>query len=151
MGGRTRRKRSKAVTLVLAGSATLAGCGAPVEQRDAYASLADCVNDWNNAAQCEPVRDNRFAPNYFYGPRYYGASFPDGRPRPSTHAMDAVLVAPTGSSSSTSRSWFGSRSGAWFSSSSSSSRTSSSSSHSSGSTSRGGFGSTGRSMSSSGS
>lgn len=151
MGGRTQRKRSQAITLVLAGSATLAGCSSPVEQRDAYASLADCVKDWNNAAQCEPVRDNRFASNYFYGPRYFGASFPDGRPRPSAHAMDAVQVAAAGSSSSASRSWFGSRSGSWFSSSSSSSRSSSSSSHSSGSTSRGGFGSTGRSMSSSGS
>ncbi|MBI2748710.1 MAG: hypothetical protein HYX43_05030 [Burkholderiales bacterium] len=136
------RKRSRAVTLVLAGSATLAGCGAPVEQRDAYASLADCVKDWNNAAQCEPARDNRYASNYFYGPRYYGASFPDGRPRPSANAMDAAYIATALSPSSASRSWFGSRSGSWF---------SSSSSHSSGSTSRGGFGSTGRSMSSSGS
>ena len=154
MGGRTQRKRSNAITLVLAGSATLAGCSSPVEQRDAYASLADCVKDWNNAAQCQPVRDNRFSSNYYYGPRYFGASYPDGRPRPSAHAMDAVLLAPTGSSSSTSRSWFGSRSSSWFSSSSSSSsssRSSSSSSHSSGSTSRGGFGSSGHSASSSGS
>ena len=148
MGGRTQRKRSTAITLVLAGSATLAGCSSPVEQRDAYASLADCVKDWNNAAQCEPVRDNRYASNYFYGPPYFGSSLTDGRPRPSPNAMDAVRVASAGSSTSASRSWFGSRSSSSF---SSSSRSSSSSSHSSGSTSRGGFGSTGRSMSSSGS
>lgn len=148
MGGRTQRKRSKAVTLVLAGSATLAGCGAPVEQRDAYASLADCVRDWNNAAQCEPVRDNRFASNYFYGPPYFGSSLTDGRPRPSPNAMDAIRVGSASSSTSASRSWFGSRSSSSF---SSSSRSSSSPSHSSSGTSRGGFGSTGRSASSSGS
>lgn len=39
MGNRV-RKRSAAVTLVLAGNATLSGCGSPVEQRDAYATQA---------------------------------------------------------------------------------------------------------------
>lgn len=142
------RKRSRAITLVLAGSAALAGCESPVEQRDAYASLADCTRDWENPAQCEPVRDGRFASSYYYGPRYFGSAYPDGRPRPSPHAMDAVPLARS-SSSSGSRSWFssGSSSRSWSSSSSSSSRSSSSS----GSTSRGGFGSSGRSASSSGS
>lgn len=135
------RKRSRAVTLVLAGSAALAGCESPQEQRDAYQSLADCTRDWETPAQCEPVRDGRFAPSYYYGPRYFGSSYPDGRPRPSTHAMDAIRVAGTTASSSSSRSWFGARS-----SSSSASHPSSSSS-----TSRGGFGSSGRSASSSGS
>ena len=140
---RMQRKRSAAITLVLAGS-TLAGCGGPVEQRDAYASLNDCVKDWQGPAQCQPVQDGRYASNYFYGPPYFGASLTDGRPRPSPNAMDAVRLASTsGSSSSTSRSWF--RSGS-SSSSFSSSRTSSSSSSSS--SSRGGFGSTGRSFSS---
>ena len=138
------RKRSRAVTLVLAGSAALAGCESPVEQRDAYQSLADCTKDWANAAQCEPVRDGRFASSYYYGPPYFGSSYPDGRPRPSTHAMDAVPLARAASSSSSSRSWFGARSSSWSSPSSSSSRSSSSSS-----TSRGGFGSSGRSASSS--
>ena len=45
------RKRSAAITLVLAGSATLSGCGSPVEQRDAYANQAACVAASNSAQQ----------------------------------------------------------------------------------------------------
>ena len=134
------RKRSTAITLVLAGS-TLAGCGGPVEQRDAYASLDDCVKDWKSPAQCQQVRDGRFASNYYYGPPYFGPSLTDGRPKPSPNAMDAIRLASTGNSSSSSRSWFSS------SSSSSISHTSGSSGGSS-SSSRGGFGSTGHSFSS---
>ena len=140
---RMQRKRSAAITLVLAGS-TLGGCGGPVEQRDAYASLNDCVKDWQSPTQCQPVQDGRYASNYFYGPPYFGSSLTDGRPRPSANAMDAVRLASTSGSSSSSRSWFSSGSS---SSSASSSRTSSSSSSSS--SSRGGFGSTGSSFSSS--
>ena len=142
MGNLKQRKRSAAITLVLAGS-TLAGCSGPAEQRDAYASLNDCVKDWQNPAQCQPVRDGRYSSNYFYGPPYFGPSLTDGRPRPSANAMDAVRLSP--GSSSSSRSWFSSGS------SSSSASRSSTSSHSSSSSSRGGFGSTGHSFSSSGS
>ena len=142
------RKRSAAITLVLAGS-TLAGCSGPVEQRDAYASLNDCVKDWQNSSQCSPVSDGRYSSNYYYGPPYYGASLTDGRPRPSPNAMDAVRVAQAGSSS---RSWFSSgSSSSSFRSTSSSSSSSHTSSSSSSSSSRGGFGSTGHSFSSSGS
>jgi hypothetical protein len=140
----TQRKRSAAITLVLAGS-TLAGCGGPAEQRDAYASLNDCVKDWQNPAQCQPVRDGRYSSSYFYGPSYFGPSLTDGRPRPSPNAMDAVRLASGSTSSSSSRSWFSSGS------SPSSASRSSSSPHTSSSTSRGGFGSTGHSFSSSGS
>lgn len=66
------RKRSAAITLVLVGSATLAGCGSPVEQRDAYSDMQSCVKDWNNASLCEPVKDGRYSSTYFYGPPYYG-------------------------------------------------------------------------------
>lgn len=142
MGNRKQRKRSAAITLVLAGS-TLAGCSGPAEQRDAYASLNDCVKDWQNPAQCQPVRDGRYSSNYFYGPPYFGPSLTDGRPRPSANAMDAVRLSP--GSSSSSRSWFSSGSSA------STASRSSTSSHSSSSSSRGGFGSTGHSFSSSGS
>lgn len=139
------RKRSAAITLVLAGS-TLAGCGGPVEQRDAYSSLDSCIKDWQSSAKCQPVSDGRYASSYYYGPAYFGPSLTDGRPRPSPNAMDAVRLASTSSSSSSSsRSWFSSGS-----SSSAISHTSGSSSSSS-STSRGGFGSTGHSFSSSGS
>jgi uncharacterized protein YgiB involved in biofilm formation len=138
-------KRSRAITLVLAGSAVLAGCDTPVEQRDAYASLADCTKDWETPTKCEPVADGRYARSYYYGPPYFGSALTDGRPRPSPNAMEAVYLKRAASGSSTSRSWFSSRS----TSSSSTSRSSSSSSSSS--TSRGGFGSSGRSASSSGS
>ena len=86
-----RRRRSAAITLVLAG--TISGCSEPVPQRDVYQSLADCQRDWGEPPQCEPVRDQRYAPSYYYGPRYYGSSFPDGRPRASRNAMEAVRVA----------------------------------------------------------
>ena len=68
------RKRSAAITLVLAGSATLAGCGSPVEQRDAYSNQQDCLKDWNNPALCEPVKDGKYSSSYFYGPPYYASS-----------------------------------------------------------------------------
>jgi len=141
MAGGKQRKRSAAITLVLAGS-TLGGCSGPVEQRDAYASLDACVKDWQSPAKCQPVKDGRYSSSYFYGPSYFGPSLTDGRPKPSANAMDAVRVGSTGSSSSSSRSSFSSGS------SSSSSSTHTSGSSSSG-TSHGGFGSTGHSSSSS--
>lgn len=86
---RSGRKRSAAVTLVLAGS--LSGCGGePVPQQDAYSNLNDCVRDWGNASQCQPVRDGRYASSYYYGPSHFGSRYPDGRPKPSANAMDAV-------------------------------------------------------------
>lgn len=146
------RKRSAAITLVLAGSATLAGCGSPVEQRDAYSSLDSCVRDWNNAAMCEPVKDGRYSSSYFYGPPYYGngttySMF--GRTRspsisPSPNAMDVQRM-QTGTVKTSARAQqamtmgFGPRGRTGGSSSSSSSS----------SVSRGGFGSTGASSSSS--
>jgi hypothetical protein len=68
------RKRSATITLVLAGSATLAGCGSPIEQRDAYASQQACQKDWTNPALCEPVKDGRYASSYFYGPPYFASN-----------------------------------------------------------------------------
>ena len=143
MANRIRRKRSAAITLVLAGS-TLAGCSGPAEQRDADASLNDCVKDWQSSAQCQPVKDGRYSSSYYYGPPYYGASLTDGRPRPSANAMDAVRV---GSTASSSRSWFSSGSSSSY-RSTSSSRSTHTSSSSSSSSSSGGFGSTGCSFSS---
>jgi hypothetical protein len=139
------KKRSAAITLVLAGSATLGGCGSPVEQRDAYASQEACVRDWSNAALCEPVKDGKYAASYFYGPAYYGAGIAYslfGRSRtpaitPSPNAMDAQRL-PTGTVASSPLSRLAMSAGAGPRSSSSS-----------GSTSRGGFGSTARASSSS--
>lgn len=89
---RTTRKRSAAITLVLAGGAALSGCGEPESQRDVYTKLDDCQRDWGNPVQCEPVRDGRYSSTYFYGPRYYGSSFPSGRPRPSANALEAAFA-----------------------------------------------------------
>jgi hypothetical protein len=119
-----RRKRSAAITLVLAGS--LGGCSEPVPQRDVYTSLAECQRDWApQAQQCEPVRDGRYANNWFYGPRYYGSAWPSGQPKSSANAVDAVRTERTRTTSTSSRSF------------SSGSRSST--------TSRGGFGSSARS------
>ena len=91
---RRKKKRSAAITLVLAGSATLAGCGSPVEQRDAYASQQACLKDWENPALCEPVKDGKYASSYFYGPPYYASGsgwsfFGRSSYSPSANAMDA--------------------------------------------------------------
>lgn len=146
------RKRSAAITLVLAGSATLGGCGSPVEQRDAYSSLQSCVKDWSNSSLCEPVRDGKYASSYFYGPPYYGSgtawSF-FGRSRspslnPSPNAMDVQRL-QTGTVASSPKSQLAMRVGAGPRSSSFSS-----SSGSGTSVARGGFGSTGASSSSGG-
>ncbi len=141
------RKRSGAITLVLAGSATVAGCGSPVEQRDAYATQAACVRDWSNAQLCEPVRDGRYSSSYFYGPPYYGNGTTYslfGRTRspsiePSPNAMDAHRL-PTGTVATSSTAALAMRSGVGPRASSSGGST----------TVRGGFGSSGSSSSSSG-
>ncbi|MEO8203032.1 MAG: hypothetical protein ABI630_04160 [Betaproteobacteria bacterium] len=132
MGGG--RKRSAAVTLVLAGS--LSGCGEPQTQHDVYAKLEDCTKDWGNPAECSQVTDGRHSSTYFYGPRYYGSSFPSGRPRPSPNALEAT---PAGRGGATHMAGSGSRD------SLASSRVGTP-----GSVSRGGFGSSARSMSSGG-
>lgn len=132
MHARRHRKRSAAITLVLIGSLT--GCGRPEQQRDVYTSLADCSKDWSQPVECEPVRDGRFSNSYFYGPGYYGASFPSGRPRPSQNALDAVHTGVTSGIASSGRS-------------SSFSSRSSSGSGSSSSVSRGGFGTSGHASS----
>ena len=99
------RKRSAAITLVLAGSAGLGGCGSPVEQRDAYSSMQSCVKDWSEPALCEPARDGRYASSYHYGPPYYATSgwnlFGRDRIVSSPNAMDATRL-PTGSVASSS-------------------------------------------------
>ena len=90
------RKRSTAITLVLAGSAALSGGGEPESQRDVYTKLEDCSKDWGNPTQCEPVRDGKHSGSYFYGPRYYGSSWPSGRPKPSANAIEATRAGPGG-------------------------------------------------------
>lgn len=139
MGHRS-RKRSAAITLVLAGGATLGGCGSPVEQRDAYSNMQSCVKDWNNPALCQPVRDGRYASSYFYGPPYYGSGsgwsfFGRSRPQASANAMDAYKM-ETGSVARSPQSALAMRTGAGAFSGSSG-------------VSRGGFGSTGHSSGSS--
>ena len=128
------RKRSAAITLVLAGS--LSGCSEPVPQRDVYTNVGDCQRDWGQAQMCQPVRDGRYAGSWFYGPSYFGETWPSGRPRANQNAVDAVRTGErTALAAAPSRYWGAS-------SSSSSSRSSGSSGIS-----RGGFGSSAHSSS----
>ncbi len=132
------RKRSAAITLVIAGSATLGGCGSPIEQRDAYSSMQSCTKDWNNPTLCQPVKDGRYASSYFYGPPYYGSGsgwsfFGSSRPQASPNAMEATRL-DSGSVARSPQSALAMRTGAGPSSSN---------------IARGGFGSTGHSSSSS--
>lgn len=105
-----RRRRSAAITLVLAGA--VSGCGEPQPQRDVYGSLAECTRDWNGPQQCEPVRDGRYSNSWFYGPSHYGSAWPSGRPKPSPNAIEATRSQRSGAvahgSSSVSRGGFGS-------------------------------------------
>jgi hypothetical protein len=105
-----------------------------VEQRDAYASLQDCVKDWNSTELCEPARDNRYASSYHYGPPYFASSgwsmFGRNRISPSANAMEATRLTP-GSVASSPKAALASRMGL--------------SGGGSSGISRGGFGSTGRS------
>jgi hypothetical protein len=134
------RKRSAAITLVLAGSAGLGGCGSPIEQRDAYANLQSCVKDWGDTSLCEPVKDGRYSTTYLYGPPYYGSSgwsfFGRNRTVPSPNAMDATRL-QAGSVAASPLAARASRMGI--------------SGGGSGGISRGGFGSSGHASSSSGS
>ena len=134
------RKRSAAIPLVLAGSATLGGCGSPVEQRDAYASMQSCVKDWGDTSLCEPVKDGRYSSSYMYGPPYYASSgwnlFGRDRVVSSPNAMEASRL-PTGSVATSSLSARATRMGV--------------SGGGSSSISRGGFGSSSSHASSSGS
>jgi hypothetical protein len=105
----TSRKRSAAVTLVLAG--TLSGCGNPDAQQDVYTNLEACKKDWGEPSKCAPVADGRYSSSYFFGPRYYGSSFPSGRPRPSANALEATHAGSGGAThlaGNTVRSGFGS-------------------------------------------
>ena len=120
------RKSSGRVTLVLIGTAALAGCGRDEEvRRDVYKSREDCLADWGNKAEdCTPATEKRHAGSgFFYGPLIYGSMMRGG----SGSAWTANNAARPGSravGSSPSRAGGGG---------------------SSGSVSRGGFGSSGRS------
>ena len=82
------RKRSAAITLVLAGS--LSGCSEPVSQRDVYTNVGDCQRDWGQPQVCQPVNDGRYARSWYYGPSYFVETWPSGRPRTNQYAVDAV-------------------------------------------------------------
>lgn len=128
-----KRKRSAAITLVLAGSLT--GCGDPEAQRDVYTSIESCQKDWRDPKDCTRVADGQRSSSYFYGPRYFGSSYPSGRPRSSPNAIDAARAG---------------RGGVTHMASGARSTSSSGSSSSSSSVSRSGFGSSSHSTSSGG-
>ncbi len=68
-----RRRASRNITLVLIGTAALAGCGQEQQlARDHYASLEDCAADWGRPEQCDRVQSPAYpgAAYIFRGPLY---------------------------------------------------------------------------------
>jgi uncharacterized protein YgiB involved in biofilm formation len=109
-----RRKSSLSVTLVLIGTAALAGCddgpdnGPAYARRDTYASLEDCQKDWGRSEQCEPAAGSvsqgssgthggSGSSGYvrYYGP-WYGDASPSTGPRPGSHANGSMSVSRGG-------------------------------------------------------
>lgn len=71
-------KKSRAVPLMLAASALLAGCS-PRQARDEYASQEDCKKDWARPELCQPASGSGSGGGHtgYYG-RYYGPSYDEG-------------------------------------------------------------------------
>jgi hypothetical protein len=71
-------RKSRAVPLVLAASALIAGCS-PRQARDEYASQDDCKKDWGRPELCQPVSGSSSGGHggAYYG-RYYGPSYDEG-------------------------------------------------------------------------
>jgi uncharacterized protein YgiB involved in biofilm formation len=153
-----RRKASLQITLVLIGAVSLVSCSKPPAdvRRDEYASLENCLADWdNNPDRCRAeITPNTAATTNTtrssssgYMTRYYGPSyswFPDGR-RDYGRTSGIASSRGSSSSSSTGSSRLGSSRSIGSQSLSSSARAGSSSS----SISRGGFGSSSSARSSS--
>jgi len=72
-------RKSRAVPLVLAASALIAGCS-PRQARDEYASQDDCKKDWGRPELCQPASGGSSGGSHggtYYG-RYYGPSYDEG-------------------------------------------------------------------------
>ena len=71
-------RKSRAVPLVLAASALIAGCS-PRQARDEYASQDDCKKDWGRTELCQPASgSNSGGHGGAYFGRYYGPSYDEG-------------------------------------------------------------------------
>ena len=71
-GGRTRRRSSR-VVLVLLGGMSLAACG-DGQERQVYASPEDCREEWGEE-RCEPAGSGH-PHGHTYGPSYHRGSPP---------------------------------------------------------------------------
>jgi uncharacterized protein YgiB involved in biofilm formation len=73
-----RRRASRNITLVLIGTAALAGCSqeAPKMARDHYATLEDCAADWGRPEHCDRVQSSGYPAGAFIfrGPAYAAAN-----------------------------------------------------------------------------
>ena len=73
-----RRRMSRRITLVLIGTAALAGCNpeTPKMARDHYASLEDCAADWGRPENCDRVQSSGYTGGgyIFRGPPYAAAN-----------------------------------------------------------------------------
>jgi uncharacterized protein YgiB involved in biofilm formation len=69
-----RRRASRNITLVLIGTAALAGCEQPPPKmaRDHYASIEDCAADWGRPELCDRVQSSGYPGGgyIFRGPAY---------------------------------------------------------------------------------
>jgi hypothetical protein len=94
------RKASLYIGLVLGGLMALVKCAEysdnQATQRDVYATLDDCKQDWGTAEKCEPVADGSYAGAHYYGPGYVGTGAPGDRPKASPHALTASPVSRGG-------------------------------------------------------
>jgi len=83
----TRRRASREITLVLAGTAavlsTLQGCSpgsAPQLVQDHYNSREECAADWGRPDWCEQTaRPGSSGGHYFRGPSYYAGARDDAQ------------------------------------------------------------------------
>ncbi len=104
------KKSSRRVTLVLIGSAALAGmagCEDEEVRRDLYASKEDCLADWGNSPKdCEPAYDrptgNAATTRYYGRPYTYRSSSSSSSRSTSSRSSRSI------SSSTVSRGGFGS-------------------------------------------
>ena len=68
-----RRRASRNITLVLIGTAAMAGCGPSQKMaRDHYATLEDCAADWGRPEACDRVQSSGYPGGgyIFRGPPY---------------------------------------------------------------------------------
>ena len=102
------RKSSTCVTLVLLGTAAVAGCSDPLAtaRKDAYASKQECLADWGDEKECDEQVGPRSSGSSSGSPVYWG---PSGRsPSRSAGSSRSSRSGPSSGGHSISHGGFGS-------------------------------------------